>query len=88
MIIDFLVGFVLGVLDVLISLIPEWDPGYRFFNESGWAGTAGMILGSLNDFLPITEIGVALAILLAWSVATGAWAMLNWIYARLPLKGT
>lgn len=95
MIVDFLLGLLFGLLDVLAGLLPGWtDP--TLWSDSGGCGAGsipalcqiGAWLSNLGGWIDVTVLVTCLVVLAAaWAVA-GVVRGVVWIYDKIPAKGS
>ena len=87
MITEAIVSAVLGVIDMLVSLLPEVT--FTFASTlTEFAELIGSQLGGLNNILPISEVAVplgwALTVYLPFVVV---FYIVRWVYSKIPVIG-
>jgi hypothetical protein len=89
-IVDAIVTIVAAILTSVLSLVPGFT-GSDPLAISGIANIGAELGGALafaNKFFPVTVLGVCLGITLAIRTFGTAWALLVWVYDRIPFKAT
>lgn len=85
MILDAIIGLIVGVLEGLLGLLPAFDISSTFASAGATLGNAA---GQLNAILPVSTMGVCIAALLALQLALFVWDVVVFIYDRFPGKFT
>lgn len=85
MITTFLVKAVVVVLTGVLSLIPVWSLPVELTSSSGDIGSA---LAAVNGVFPIADVGICLGIVVAARTFLFAWALIVFLYDRIPFKAT
>lgn len=83
MIVDAVLGLVVGLLRTILSWLPNWTPP-----ESGFGFGFGQVAGLLNGFFPVTVLMGCILAVLGFRVALTLWAAVVFIYDRFPMKFT
>lgn len=86
MIVDLFVGAILGVVNVLLSLIPSWQLPAATADPTALG--AMRFLGILNGFLPVPDLLLVLGVAFAWSMAVAIWNVVMWAYDKIPFKAS
>jgi hypothetical protein len=79
MIVDVIVGAVLGVFNSVMALLPS-------FTMLSTPGTIAMVSSTVNEFAPVQETVAAILIL----IALRSWLMfshwIKWLWDQIPFK--
>lgn len=87
MIVDWIVGIVLGALSAVFGLVPASDTDSMLASTNYQSGAWG-ILAQGNRILPIEDVLVCIALALTWQLLLLMWAAAQWIYDKLPFKAS
>lgn len=86
MIVDWLVAFFVGLLDAVLSLIPDWSPDLSGLHTA--FATIASAVQMMNQYFPVDVLGVCLGVLLATKAAIAIWHALVFVYDKFPFKAT
>lgn len=78
MVVDILLGIVVGLFLGVIAPLPTFTIDTAFLNVQ--AQQVGAMASALNGYVPITQIGAALLVLLSLKLALLAWQTIVFIY--------
>ncbi|MCR1868963.1 hypothetical protein [Longicatena caecimuris] len=78
MILELLFTPIFGIIDGLISLIPVGS------SMPGWAQDTANLLGIAMMFFPADVWAVCLANISLWQFGHIGWAVIEWIYKKIP----
>lgn len=81
MILDALLGFVFGVFEGLLGLLPSFSFDLNF------GGVVGELLGSLNEFVDIKLLMITLGGLIAVFAAVELFFLVVWILKKVHILG-
>jgi hypothetical protein len=90
MITDALITIVVGILNGIFSLVPNFagsDP-LAVSGITGIGTKLGSAVGLVNNYFPVSVLAVCLGITFAIKTFGSVWAVMTWLYDRLPFKFT
>lgn len=78
MIVNAVVGFVLGAVRTLVGALPSWSPPTDALSQQ--AASIGGMAGVVNGYFPILLLGSCAAVVLAVFLGLRAWRVVVFIY--------
>lgn len=89
MVIDAILNIFITALEGLVALLPSSPapPNLAAKVTSAFGGVGGG-LAFISDWLPLDELGTALAAMLVWMVAVHGLRLLGWLLALVHVGGT
>lgn len=89
MIIDALLGMVVGLLTTLLGLLPtEPVPPDLAAMWNAALDPVSHWFAALNEFLPLDDLATAIGMLLAWMVAIHVFKLVAWVLELIHVAGT
>jgi hypothetical protein len=85
-IVDVVLGGILGILRSLLELIPEWSPEYSGVTDA--AHSIGTYAGAFNDYVPVFALFGVLAFLMGYRLVLIVYRFYTRVYELIPLKAT
>lgn len=85
MIFDTIVAILVAVFEGILALLPTMALPAAIMQN---ASAVGQTAAGLNGVLPVTTLGLCLAVVVAVRLFILLWAVVVWIYERFPFKAT
>jgi len=85
MILDALIGLVVGLFTGILGLIPAYSPDARL---SSFGTSLGSSVAGLDGVFPVVALGACIGIVLAVRLFIAAWDLLVFLYHAIPFKAT
>ncbi len=86
MVLDFLLGALLAVLNGVLGLVPAWSP--PTVDPSSGVGGALAFVAWGNRFFPVRHVFLALGVVLSFSLFVSLWVGVVYVYRLIPFKFT
>lgn len=81
MVLDFIIGVVVGLLNGVLALIPDFTIGSRGIGSSIGSAAAGA-----NSVFPVVTLGLCIAAVIGLRLFLAVVAFLAWVWDKIPLK--
>ena len=83
MLMDLIMAALVGLFEGIIGLFPAYTlPG----SMQSFGSELGSAVAGLNGVFPVVPLGICLGLVLVAELFIGAWALVAYVYDKIPFK--